>query len=112
MGKPVKIRKRNSFMFTTKHHSIYGIMGLVIFALGAAAFLLCVISSYKARGNVEINLGGVGFFGAALNITGVVCSSFALKEREAFLTGPIVALTGNAVVVILWGLSVFLALKG
>lgn len=112
MGKPVKIRKRNSFMFTTKHHSGYGIMGLVIFLLGAAAFTLCVITSYQSRGSVEINLGGVGFFGTALNIVGVICSAFALKERDVFLTEPIIALSGNGIVIIMWGLSVFMALKG
>ncbi len=102
MGKPVKIRKKKSFMFTTRHYSLTSMIGLALAAIciisnGAMTFI-----SYKNAGKVDIGFGGVGLFSVLLNVIGIIFGSLSLKERDVYITPGIVAIVINAAMIAGW----------
>ena len=102
MGKPVKIHKKNSFMFTNKEHSFCGILGTIVFALSVGALSACLVMSYKVHGVVGVDLGGVAFFAAALNIIGLIGGVVGLQERDVYRVESYIALGGNGAMLIMW----------
>ncbi|MBO4901979.1 MAG: hypothetical protein J5518_04240 [Lachnospiraceae bacterium] len=107
MPKPKKIKKKKSFMFTTKHQSENGVLSCVIAVVSLLAMISCIIFSFTHRGEVPGKLGGVGMFAAIGNIIGIVAASISLKERDIFIWVPRIALIVNIVLFLLWGLLVF-----
>lgn len=102
MPKPVKIKKAKSFMFTTKHHSFSGVMGIV---LAIISFVVIIGSTYMAfinKGHLDIKICGVAFGAALLNLLGVICGLTALSERDIHKWAPITSIVANAVILFLW----------
>ncbi len=102
MGKPRKIRKKKSFMFTTRHYSFMSIMGILIFVLTSVVTTAAVVNSYKLSGNVDIGYGGVGLFSALLNLIGIICAVVSLGERDIYISPAIVAISLNGVSIVCW----------
>ncbi|MCR5222198.1 MAG: DUF6142 family protein [Lachnospiraceae bacterium] len=102
MARPRKIRKKKSFMFTTKHQSENGILSLSVASLSLAVMIASIAFSFAHRGEVPGKLGGVGLFAALLNVIGIVAGSVSLKERDIFIWVPRIALILNIVLLLVW----------
>lgn len=109
MGKPAKIRKKNSILFTTKHHSFNGIMGTVLFVLCLGIIITCVIASFHNRGEVDISFGYYGFFSAVLNIIGLIAGVIGVRERDTYLYAPWIAIAGNTIMLFAWIVTIVLS---
>lgn len=102
MPKPVKIKKKKSFMFTTKHHSFLGILGAVVAIITICALFFVTYQSFFYRGKVSLNLGGVGLFAALSNIIGIISGLLALNERDIHIWLPISDITVNILMLLIW----------
>ena len=102
MGKPAKIRKKKSFMFTTRHYSFLSVMGIVIGVLCICVIAASVVSSYGSSGKIDIGFGGIGLFSLILNIIGVVCGTISLNERDVYITPAIAAIVLNGILILGW----------
>lgn len=111
MPKPVKIKKKKSFMFTTKHHSFQGVLGAFIACLTFASLIFVTYESFFYRGKATEKLGSVGMFSAILNVIGIVCGLTALNERDIYRWLPIADMIVNVVVLIIWVMYVLLGMS-
>lgn len=102
MAGPVKIRKKNSFMFTTKHYSPMSIAGIAVGVFCAAVTVLLVFGSFKNAGKVASGFGGIGLFSACLNVIGIVCGISSLGERDVYLTPGVAAIVINGLALLAW----------
>jgi len=109
MARSRKIKKKKSFMFTTKHHSFVGIMGVVLFALSISINITSIVFSFHNRGEVDISFGYYGFLAALLNIIGVFSGISGLREKDAYPVGPWIAIGGNAFMILWWALLIVLS---
>lgn len=89
-------------MFTTKHHSFAGVLGVVLFVLCASILVTSIMYAFRNRGDVEMNFGYYGFFAAILNVIGIFAGISGLNERDAFAVAPWVSIGGNGFVLFLW----------
>ncbi len=110
MGKPTKIRKKKSFMFTTRHYSFMSITGILIGLFCALVVTTMVIFSYKNAGEVTRSFGGIGLFAACLNIIAIICGSISVGERDVYITPGIVAIVMNALMLLCWVVMIIIAL--
>ncbi len=111
MPRPVKIKKKKSFMFTTKHHSFTGILGGVIAIISACVMCFCVYSSFLRQGTGDEKLGSIGMFAAILNIIGVICGLTSVNERDIHKWVPIAAGLLNSLMLVVWVLLVIIGFK-
>ena len=102
MGKPVKIRKKKSFMFTTRHYSFMSIIGILLGVICAFAVTTVVFVSYKQAGKVDRGFGGVGLFSVFLNVIGIVCGLISIRERDVYISPGIVAIALNGAMILGW----------
>lgn len=112
MARSPKIRKKKSFMFTTKHHSFVGIMGVVLFVLGISVLIISVLGSFSRHGQTNLSFGYYGFFAAILNLLGLFSGIVGIRERDAFIVAPWIAVTGNAFTLAVWLFLVVLSYMG
>ncbi len=112
MGKPAKIRKKKSFMFTTRHYSVMSIMGIVIAAVTIGCGAGMVMESYKQAGTVSVGFGGVGLFSAFLNIIGILCGVISLGERDIYIYPAIVAISANGLILLSWIVLILISIFG
>ncbi len=109
MGRPVKIRKKKSFMFTTRHYSFMSIMGIVIGLLCVGVIVTSVIHSYKNAGSVGNNFGLIGLLSLILNAIGIICGAASLGERDIYITPSIVAIVLNSLMVLAWIIMIIIS---
>ena len=109
MGKPKKIKKKNSILFTTKHHSFNGIMGVVLLVMCLMITITSVMFSFHNRGDVSESFGYYGFLSALMNLIGLIGGILGVNERDAYKYAPIVAIAGNAVMLAAWVAIILLA---
>ena len=102
MGKPVKIRKKKSFMFTTRHYSFMSIIGILLGVICAFAVTTVIFVSYKQAGKVDRGFGGVGLFSVFLNVIGIVCGLISIRERDVYISPGIVAIALNGAMILGW----------
>lgn len=110
MGKPVRIHKKKSFMFTTRHYSFMSIFGILIGVLCASVGTTLVIYSYHNAGTVGIGYGGIGMFSMLLNIIGVICGTVSLGERDIYRSAAIVAIVINGIMILSWLILIILSI--
>ena len=109
MGKPAKIRKKKSFMFTTKHHSFTGILGLVIAIISVIVTALLIMDAYRGGGKTDSKAGVMGLALALMNIIGIISGAIGVRERDVHITPPIIAMIANGIMLIVWIVMLFLA---
>lgn len=102
MAKPKKIKKAKSFMFTTKHHSFSGVMGIVIGVISAIVMSFGIFLAYSNKGASNIAMGGVSLCALILNIVGIVAGTTALAERDIHKWVPIASIIFNSIVLVVW----------
>ena len=96
MGKPVKIRKKKSFMFTTKHYSFMSVMGIVLGVINVFFGVAMVTES------VDAGYGSAGLFSVFLSIIGIICGIRSLGERDTYIAPAVVAISVNGAVILWW----------
>ncbi len=102
MPRPKKIHKKKSFMFTSRHYSFIGNIGLVLAVSSFAGLIAAVTKAYLNGGRTERTIGLVGIFGILAGVTGVIASSLSLKERDIYVWLPRMALALNLLGILLW----------
>ena len=102
MPRPVKIKKPKSFMFTTKHHSFSGVMGVVLMAISIVVMVAGIYLAFISKGSSSVIIGSEGFFALILDFIGVIAGITALSERDIHRWVPITSIVGNGVVMFLW----------
>ncbi len=112
MGKPVKIHKKKSFMFTTRHYSVLSIIGILLGVISTSVVAMLVFSSFNSAGNVGISYGSIGLFSMLLNIIGVIFGSMSLQERDIYITPAIVAIAVNGINILAWIVMMILSAIG
>ena len=108
MPKPAKIKKKKSFMFTTKHHSFLSVLGAVIAVITFMTLASSTYICFYYRGKASINIGGACFFACLSNIIGVICGCLALNERDIHRWLPIVDAIVNGCMLVIWILYVII----
>ena len=106
MPRPKKIKKKKSFMFTTKHQSENGIISFVIGLISLLVMISCIGFSFAHGGDVPRNFGGVGLFAALGDLIGIIAASISLGERDIFIWVPRIALIANIVLLLAWSAMV------
>jgi len=109
MGKPAKIRKKKSFMFTSKHHSFNGVLGLVIAICTLIIGILLVVYSYGQAGRVATDFGMIGLFAALLNLIGLIAGLIGIRERDVFITPSIISISANGLMLVAWAIILFIS---
>ena len=110
MGKPVKIHKKKSFMFTTRHYSLMSIIGILIGVFCICVAVTLIVNSYNNAGNVSRSFGAIGMFSALLNIVGLFCGTTSLNERDIYISAAIVAISLNGIMLLAWVLMIILSI--
>ena len=110
MGKPVKIHKKKSFMFTTRHYSLMSVIGILIGAFGLCVFITLIVGSYKNAGSVPARFGGIGLFAALLDIIGILCGTSSLGERDIYISPAIVAISLNGIMLLAWIIMIIISM--
>ncbi|MBQ7562842.1 MAG: hypothetical protein IJT16_02505 [Lachnospiraceae bacterium] len=106
VNKHKPIRKKKSFMFTSRHYSFIGTLAIVLAVCSLAGLIIAILISYFHGGKTERHFGGVGLFGILANITGVIACFISLRERDIYVWVPRTALILNLVDIALWILLV------
>ncbi len=109
MGRPAKIRKKKSFMFTTRHYSFMSIMGILLGVLCVGVVVTMVVHSYYNAGQVEEGFGAIGLFSVITNIIGILCGVVSLGERDIYISPAIVAIAINGVTILGWIVMIVIA---
>lgn len=102
MAKPKKIKKAKSFMFTTKHHSFSGVLGIVIGVISAIVMSFSIFLAYTNKGASNVAMGSVSLFALILNVVGIVAGTTALAERDIHKWVPIASIIFNSIVLVVW----------
>ena len=102
MPKPVKIKKPKSFMFTTKHHSFSGVMGVVMCVISIIVLIGGIYMAFVHAGKSNVVMGAESFFAMILNFLGVIAGITALSERDIHRWVPILSIVSNLVVLVIW----------
>lgn len=104
MAKPKKIKKAKSFMFTTKHHSFSGVLGIVIGVITAIVMSFGIFLAYSNKGASNVAMGSVSLFALILNVVGIVAGTTALAERDIHKWVPIASIIFNSIVLVVWAI--------
>ena len=110
MGKPRKIHKKKSFMFTSRHYSFMSIVAFVMGLCSLAGFAGSVVLSFNYRGRPPVHIGGVGLFGMIGNVVGVLGAMNSLGERDIFRWVSYGALGLNILGMAVWTVMIFMGL--
>lgn len=108
MARPRKIRKRKSFMFTSRHYSMISIVAFVMGMCSLAGMIGAILMAFAERGKPPVHLGGVGLFGMIGNVIGLIAAMNSLNERDIFKWVSYGAMGLNIAGVTLWVILIFL----
>lgn len=107
MPRPKKIRKRKSFMFSSRHYSMTSIISFVMGVCSIAGLIGSILLSFSEKGRPPMHLGGVGLFAMIGNVIGVIAAMNSLSERDIYRWVSYSALGLNMAGMALWTLMVF-----
>ena len=102
MPKPVKIKKPKSFMFTTKHHSFSGVMGVVVCVISILVMTGGIYMAFINKGKSNVTMGAEGLFAMILDLLGIISGITALSERDIHRWVPILSIIANMIVLAVW----------
>ena len=110
MARPRKIRKRKSFMFTSRHYSMLSIVSFVMGLCSLAGMVSSVLLAFAERGKPPVHIGGVGLFGMIGNVVWIIAAMNSLNERDIFRWVAYGALGLNISGAVLWIFLIFLGI--
>ena len=100
------IKKKKSFMFTTKHHSFPGVVGCIVGAISISVYIFSIYVAFENRGKIPTNISGMAVFALVSDFIGLLCGTTALSERDIHRWVPITSIVANSVMIALWVLLV------
>ena len=106
MPRPKKIRKKKSFMFTSRHYSFIGTLSIVLAVCSLIGLVTAILFSSYNGGKARGGYGGVGLFSVIANITGVIAGFISLRERDIYTWVPRLAVAMNLLGIIIWTLLI------
>lgn len=109
MGRPRRIKKKNSILFTTKHHSFNGIIGTVLLVMCLLVMGTSISYAFHDISGIDESFGYYGFLTALLNVLGLIAGIMGYKERDSYKGAPITAIVGNSAMLIIWILLIVLS---
>ncbi|MFT3983421.1 MAG: DUF6142 family protein [Lachnospiraceae bacterium] len=112
MAKPKKIKKKKSFMFSSRHQSEIGILSLVLGVVSLGGMAGAILVSFLGRGETALRLGGVGLFAVLADVIGIVAGCMSLQERDIFVWLPRAALILNLLALALWIYLIMMGIRG
>lgn len=95
-------RKKDSFKFSGRSHSVKGIISIIIGCISLITFIVISFISSLSGGNGDLVLGAIGLLVFALTVAGFVLGVKSCKEKEIFYTAPIVGLTLNGILSVIY----------
>ena len=98
--------KKNSFMFTTKEHTLKGIMATILGVISLATIGYVVLSSYWNAGKVPLEYGAAAFLTMIFAFVGIILGVISKSERDKFYFFSYLGIVLN--VLVLAALSVIL----
>lgn len=75
---------KNNFMFTTKEHTLKGIMGTILGVISLVSLAYIIVESYRNAGEVPIQYGAVAFLTMIFAFAGIVLGVLSKSERDKF----------------------------
>ncbi|MCR4807777.1 MAG: hypothetical protein K5857_08900 [Lachnospiraceae bacterium] len=107
MARPRKIRKRKSFMFTSRHYSMLSIIAFVMGLCSVAGMIGSILIAFADNGKPPVRIGGVGLFGMIGNLIGLIAAVKSLSERDIFRWVSYGAMGLNIAGIVLWAAMIF-----
>lgn len=89
-------------MFTTKHHSFAGVMGIVMCIISIVALAGGIYMAFIHAGKSNIIMGAEGLFAMILNFLGIIAGITSVSEKDIHKWGPILSISANSVVLVIW----------
>ena len=97
---------KNNFMFTTKEHTLKGIMATILGVISLTSLVYIIVDSYRKAGEVPIQYGAVAFLTMIFAFVGIVLGVISKSERDKFYFFSYLGILLN--VLVLAALSVIL----
>jgi hypothetical protein len=88
-------RKKETFKFTGRSHSIRGIISVILGCISFIAFIIISVISSLSGGNGGLILGVIGIALFILSCFGFVLGIKGCKEKEIYYTAPLTGLVLN-----------------
>ncbi|MBD5490661.1 MAG: hypothetical protein HDR16_00615 [Lachnospiraceae bacterium] len=76
--------KKNSFMFTTKEHTLKGIMATILGVISLVTLGYIVLNSYRNAGKVPLEYGAAAFLTMIFAFAGIILGVISKSERDKF----------------------------
>ena len=95
-------RRRRSYKFTEKTHSMRAIVSFVLAAVTLVTYFVFVYLSYQAAGQLSTYYGAFGVLAMLVAIVSVGLSITTLKEEDSFAFFPRMALVTSVLSTLLW----------
>lgn len=98
--------KKNSFMFTTKEHTLKGIMATILGVISLVTIGYIILDSYWNAGAVPMEYGAATFLTMIFAFVGIILGVISKSERDKFYFFSYLGIVLN--VLVLAALSVIL----
>lgn len=76
--------KKSSFMFTTKEHTLKGIMATILGVISLVTIGYVILDSYRSAGAVPQEYGAAAFLTMIFAFVGIILGVISKSERDKF----------------------------
>ena len=98
----LRSRKRRSYKFTGKKHSVPAAAALVLAVIPLLLFFYTVAVSFQQGGNASEIIGGVGILAVLIAIFSLMISLKEVRKEEVFKGIPILAAVFGVLMLLGW----------
>ena len=98
--------KKSSFMFTTKEHTLKGIMATILGVISLVTIGYVVLDSYRKAGEIPLEYGAAAFLAMIFAFVGIILGVISKSEGDKFYFFSYLGIVLN--VLVLAALSVIL----
>jgi len=88
-------RKKDSFKFSGRSHSVKGIISVVLAVLSLLSIISSSIISAISHGNGGIFLGVIGIAALIISLIGFILGIKGSLEKEIYYTAPVIGMIIN-----------------
>lgn len=94
--------RKSNIKFKGREHSKQGIFSMLLGLLSIITFIVISFVSGYAKGMGGIELGVVGLVSAACSVLGFLLSIRSFKEKDIYLTAPIMGIGLNGIMLVVY----------
>ena len=98
--------KKSSFMFTTKEHTLKGIMATILGVISLVTIGYVILDSYRKAGAIPLEYGAAAFLTMIFAFVGIILGVISKSEGDKFYFFSYLGIVLN--VLVLAALSVIL----